>query len=191
MDIVLRALELSWLGDQPDDGHDQCAHGRVLLSVGDQRLVGAEDGELTLSAAALYLLRTLETDRIPGDGLADENQLFPCCGHSIYEADSGIVIMGCPNGVDMSVITADGIVTVRRDERIATISSSAWRQAVLGFAEQVETFYSHSVPRTPIEDQLEAAGWRLFWQEWHQRTGLDPLHPEQPANAAELRIPGH
>ncbi|MET3565127.1 hypothetical protein ABIC47_000598 [Leifsonia sp. 563] len=165
----LRAVEVGWLPGRPDDGSDQCAHGTVSLTVGDQTLVDPSDGEFTLSAAGLYLLRALGADHRAGDGLTDGNALFPCCGHSVFEIAGRCVVMGCDSGVDLSVTTDGDTVTLSRGDRSAVLARSDWRTSVLGFVEQVEAVYSRSVPRAAPSDAADAAGWRLFWEEWHAR----------------------
>jgi hypothetical protein len=50
-----------------NDRIDQCAHGDVAFTIDSIRFVGGEDGQfLTVSAAALFLLRTLTHDHTPG-----------------------------------------------------------------------------------------------------------------------------
>ena len=170
MTVELHGLNLGWLGGD-DDEADQCAHGAVHLCVDGQILVGPDDGELTVSAAGLYLLRTLETDHVVGDALTDpdHNQLFPCCGHSVFAGDDRCVIVGCATGVDVWVRTKGDVVTLQRGDISATVSRAEWREAVLGFVGQVDSFYAASSSRDAIEDAAEAAGWQMFWAEWKQR----------------------
>lgn len=124
----LRAVEAGWLPGRPDDGSDQCAHGTVSLTVGDQTLVDPSDGEFTLSAAGLYLLRTLGDDHRAGDALTDGNFLFPCCGHTVFESAGRCVVLGCPSGVDVSVTTDGETVTLAREGRTAALTRSRWRR---------------------------------------------------------------
>jgi hypothetical protein len=57
--IVLRPVNLRWINGAADDPADFCAHGDVEFRIGDDTLVEPSGRELTVSAAALYLLRTL------------------------------------------------------------------------------------------------------------------------------------
>src|SRR5262249_57067175 len=58
--VILRPVNLRWIRGAADDPNDLCAHGQVQFRIGHQVLLGADRGEdLTVSAAALYLLRTL------------------------------------------------------------------------------------------------------------------------------------
>jgi hypothetical protein len=63
--ISLAAHELCWIKGGSDDPEDQCAHGKVALEIDGVSLVRPEDGEWTVSAAALFLLRTLTADHTP------------------------------------------------------------------------------------------------------------------------------
>lgn len=165
--IVLQATKLRWLSDA-----DQCAHGDVELRIDDVQFVSADTAgdEITLTAAGLYLLRTLDSDHDLGDALVDGNQLFPHCGFFVTdEGHDGCRIIGCQTGADLSVATREDTVALSRDGRTATVPSAQWRSAVLGFVHQVEAFYAQSRPRAEIDDTFERAGWQAFWREWGQR----------------------
>ena len=169
MEIALQALKLRWLAGDADMGEDQCAHGLVRLAVGERLLVGPEDEEVTVSAAGLFLLRTLGSNHLSNDELTGGLKLFPCCGHMGLDGGGECVIIGCPMGIDVSVITVGDSVTLKRDTRTAVTTRALWREAVLGFAQQIDTFYARSAPRAPSEDETEAAGWHQFWKEWRLR----------------------
>ena len=83
--ITLQATSLTWLNTEEDCPTDLCAHGKVHFAIDDIEFVAPAE-EWTLSAAAIYLLRTLERDHTPANRVGDH--LFPCCGHTIY-ADEG------------------------------------------------------------------------------------------------------
>lgn len=97
-----------WIDEDVSNTTDLCLHGHVRLQIGSYR---AEcDG--TVSASALYLLKTLNRDHIPGV----EIQLVPCCGFSMFAISSlkanpksvkkygeFCEILGCPNGLDWTV----------------------------------------------------------------------------------------
>ena len=56
--ITHRPTNLHWI-DAINDAADLCAHSGVDFRIGDSILVKPSDGDWTVSAAALYLLRTL------------------------------------------------------------------------------------------------------------------------------------
>lgn len=80
--LVLSLLQPHWL-DAPEPLDDQCAHGKVILSVEGQDFVTPQDGEITVSAAALNLLRTVDHDHTRERPVSEGGQLFPCCGFNV------------------------------------------------------------------------------------------------------------
>ena len=79
--IILTPTRLHWIKDDGDDQSDLCAHSPVLFQIEDKILVAPSDGNVTVSAAAIYLLRTLERDHTKGKPVGE--QLLPCCGHAL------------------------------------------------------------------------------------------------------------
>ena len=60
MTVQLIPVGLHWMKGSEDDPSDLCAHGDFEFRIGTDVLSdGAQDRSLTLSAAALFLLRTL------------------------------------------------------------------------------------------------------------------------------------
>lgn len=169
--LELRILELSWISGEADDADDPCAHGTVMLAVDGKALVTPADGSLTLSAAGLYLLRTLQHDHGPADNVSDGNALFPCCGY-IALPSSGmfpVFCIGCPGGRDVTVTHQGDDVLLDAGDGPCRVSLEEWRQAVLAFVDAVDAFYARCSPKHPAADAEEARGWTLFWTEWRQR----------------------
>lgn len=168
--LTLSLLEAHWI-DSQKPGDDQCAHGTVLLSVAGHELVTPLDGELTVSAAALHLLRTLEHDHIPGSAVSVGGHLFPCCGFNVWVASERfpVVVVGCPSGVDFELIHRSGGVSLRNKGTELFVPDSEWRNAVVSFAESVLAFYQREAPRSPIEVEEDMVGWQAFWQEYGDR----------------------
>ena len=166
--VELNAFDLHWLGDEQGWPDDQCAHGSVELKAGDVVLVGRDAGHLTLSGAALHLLRTIDADHGPDHSAAPANLLFPCCAFNAWpDGVHGLLLVGCPNGVDVVVEHLDGeSVRLTRDETTLHVASNDWRMAVVGFARQIEAFYAASTPKIPPGDEFDRKGWELFWSEW-------------------------
>jgi hypothetical protein len=170
--LTLRATSINWLNGSPLSAGDLCAHGKVELAVRDAVLVEPGKDDLTLSAAGLYLLRTLTADHTADDPVSEANLLFPCCGHSVFKNNGkyGVVCVGCPNGVDVFV-RHEGesvVLQVAGHEQLHRVPLREWRQSVLGLVAQVEHFYEtneNSEPSTPEDEE----GWRLFWEEWRVR----------------------
>jgi hypothetical protein len=81
-----------------DDPTDQCAHGDVVFTIDSVPFVTGDDVEdVTVSAAALFLLRTLTHNHTAADLVAEESQLFPHCGHSAVAITGRfpVVVFGC------------------------------------------------------------------------------------------------
>ena len=166
--VILRAVDMHWLEDSRDD---QCLHGTVIFEVNGVHFVSPADGVLTLSAGALFLLRTLQDDHTDEHTVAEMNCLFPCCGFNLLRTDENFqtLIMGCPGGVDMQIRHAGCDVLFTQGDRGTQISIETWKEAVLNFAESVENFYKESPTRNAIVDKEGAEGWKAFWEEWRER----------------------
>jgi hypothetical protein len=149
--ITLVPIRLHWIKDDgADDPRDLCAHSPVRLQIDGDTLVDPEDGDETIIAAAIYLLRTLERDHTKENPVGD--QLFPCCGHAMFDTgDDDVLICGCPNGSDVFV-TRDDVGTIRLTSvagKPYVVSANDWRQAIHEFSDVVRDFYDHPLPKTP------------------------------------------
>ena len=82
--ITLMPTRMHWIRDDgTDDPSDLCAHSPVRFEVGDKILVAPDHGDFTVSAAAIYLLRTLERNHTSDAPVGD--QLFPCSGFVVAQ----------------------------------------------------------------------------------------------------------
>lgn len=171
--ITLELVEPGWVRGPEDDPADRCAHGCVRLRVDDVPLVDPEEGQWAVSAAALFLLRTLSASHTAAGSVTDGNLLFPCCGHALFLAPDtryGFVCVGCPNGVDVEVAHAAGRVELRRaDGRYASVDRDAWHDAVCSFADEVEALYARSAPKVELDEGEDRDAWARFWDEWRSR----------------------
>ncbi len=68
---------LRWLDASKDDADDLCLHGHAVAYIGNRKL----EYECTVSATALYLLKSLTEDHI----MCEDNQILPCCGFLIFQ----------------------------------------------------------------------------------------------------------
>ena len=63
MEVLLMPARLHWiLDDGKDDPSDLCAHSPVRFEIDGVSLLDPTEGDFTVSAAAIYLLRTLYRD---------------------------------------------------------------------------------------------------------------------------------
>lgn len=154
---------IGWLDGLETDPGDYCAHAHAVARIGGETL----EYEATVSATALYLLKSLSEDH----HAHEEEQFLPCCGFNIFEKNDGtgdVVILGCPNGVDWDLVHSGDAVIITTDSGAETVVPfDEYREEVLAFADKVEAFYDSQPPRKPADD--DAAAYRAFWEEWHRR----------------------
>lgn len=162
----IRILDLHWIKDV-DDPTDLCAHGRVFVKIGNEIISDKKSLDITVSASALYLMRTLKINYKKDDFAS---QLLPCCGHFIIADDDNdfVNICGCPSGIDWTIIhTYDNRIKHISDSgQEAIIGKEQYKKIVLDFADQVENFYKTSIPKTIPTDDFDKKGYLTFWKEW-------------------------
>ncbi len=164
----IKILDLHWINDKKDDPNDKCAHGHVYLRIGTDVLSDNTAQSWTVSSTALYLLRTLTDNYEPGDF---GSQLLPCCGHYmiIEENTNKVLIFGCPNGIDWTIVHEGDIVKlVTLSGTVALIDRDAYKDIVYEFADQVEKFYQSSSPKNIPTYDLDKIAYGEFWNEWRK-----------------------
>lgn len=170
--LILEVTDLGWLGTGDDADRDQCVHGVATCTVGN---IAITTRECNLTAASLFLLRTLEHDHTAWESVAPSNQLFPHCGHSwVVPGDRFPTLnIGCDNGNDLWGRHVDGAVDLALGEAAERVSADGWEDAVARFADRLRAFYDASPPRRrssrSATDAMENEGWDAFWTEWVER----------------------
>lgn len=169
--ITLRPINLHWILNQGDDVTDLCAHAAVEFRIGSLQVCSEADGEWTVSAAAIHLLRTLTMDHTLAAPVAEH--LIPCCGHfMVAEPDADFVdITGCNRGVDWDVRHNDRMVELGRltaNCETAVVPFDEWERAVCWFADEVEEFYLRSALKRPC-DEFAELGFNAMKAEWAAR----------------------
>jgi hypothetical protein len=108
--FLITATDLQWVNGGKDDPEDLCLHGHAIAVIGNRKL----EYDATVSATALYLLKSLTEDHI----IHEDNQILPCCGFFYLpnEKLDNVTILGCSNGIDWSIIH-DGKTIVLELER--------------------------------------------------------------------------
>lgn len=170
--IILRPTNLHWIDGSLDDIGDLCAHSGVEFRIGDADLVKPSDGDWTVSAAALYLLRTLSQPHTKQQPITE--YLFPCCGNGIYEVEGqdDVQIVGCNSGIDFEVMRiGNDVVLTASDRTQHRVAFSEWKKAVCEFSDSVRAFYDSSSPKEP-EDDWEQRSFHKFLGEWSRRRSL-------------------
>ena len=161
----ISADKFEWIGGVADDPQDLCLHGHVTVQFGDTIL---EDYG-TVSATALYLLKTLSEDKIMAPY---DIQMIPCCGHFLIanENMTEVFISGCDNGTDWSTVHEGDFVRFilpSGQEEIVTLRQ--YRDEVLDFAEKIQRFYDSCTPKEIPKDEFDRNGYTAFWNEWQRR----------------------
>jgi len=169
--VTLRPVNLHWINGAADGPADLCAHAAVEFQIDNDVLVQPSDGNWTVSAAALYLLRTLSQPHTKDEPVAEH--LFPCCGHGMFdnEEQDDVLIIGCNRGMDFEVVRDGDDVVLTGDRRTHRIAASEWRKAVCDFSDAVQAFYAASSPKKP-SDVDDANGYQKFVSEWARRRSL-------------------
>ena len=158
------AEDFQWIDGKKDNPTDLCLHGQAVAVIGTETF----KYKATISATALYLLKTLTEDHI----IYEDNQMLPCCGHFIIPNEdlTNVDICGCPNGIDWSVIHIGNNVKLITDSGKETeVSLEEYRREVLKFADKVEEFYKKCTPKDFSGDEYEEMAYRAFWNEWNRR----------------------
>ena len=161
----IRADQFEWINGSKDDPQDLCLHGRVTVQFGDTIL----EDHGTVSATALYLLKTLTEDKLmqPYD-----IQMIPCCGYFLI-ANSDLTevqISGCDTGTDWSTVhEGDSVRFILPTGQEEVVSRREYQYEVLDFAKSVKRYYDACTPKEIPEDEFDRNGYIAFWKEWHRR----------------------
>ncbi len=154
---------MEWIDGSKDDTEDLCLHGWVSVQIGDYK----NNTNCTVSATALYLLKTLSRNHEEDK----EIQLLPCCGNTFISKDedeNGEIceIIGCPSGLDWSVMHCDDFVKlIVAGEEKAVVPFERYKKQVFQFADKVSAFYDLAPPRN-IYDYWDQNGFMAFKTEW-------------------------
>ena len=165
-DFQIEVTELGWINGPEDDPQDLCCHGKVTAQIGSETI--QDDG--TVSATALYLLRSLTEDHQWKEGL--DNQMIPCCGHFLIANEdlTQVTVLGCPNGTDWKVEhVPNGVNLITESGNVTFVPIEEYREEVYRFADKVEAFYRQCTPKLLPSDIFARNGYAAFWNEWHHR----------------------
>lgn len=170
-EFEIRILRQHWIKDDGRfDEFDRCSHGEVNIRIGSEELSSTETGALSLSSAALFLMRTLDQDC----GFQEySNYLVPCCGHAIFSDEDGenlVVIPGCNHGLDWKVKHIENVVELETENgTTARLSFDKYKEAILAFVDDVEDFYGDPGKKSLMDDKDDDEAFARFWQEWYAR----------------------
>lgn len=166
----IEIIENHWLFTE-DIHSDLCSHGKVKVEIGNELIAGIKDDEdWTLSATALFLLRTLERNHTKENQVGEH--LIPCCGHFLVYRDDmdEVYVGGCPSGIDWEVIHENGNVKLKTESgKETTITFDLYKTQVLNFVDKIEIFFKESGEKKIPEDEFDRNGYLEFWNEWNKR----------------------
>lgn len=167
--IILEPTKLHWIKDDGSDNpEDLCAHSPVQFEIDGNVLVKPDDGDWTVSATSIFLLRSLSRNHTK-ENTVGAAQIFPCCGHGIYDlGEPEVLIMGCPSGIDLEIYqNHDSYKIVTEDDQELVVSSDEWKSTVHRFSSKVLSFYEASLPKQPFDDESQK-GFNLMMSEWRE-----------------------
>lgn len=156
---------LYWIGGVKDDPKDLCLHGHLTVHIENTIL----DDHGTVSATALYLLKTLTEDKLMKK---HEIQMIPCCGHFIIANNdlTEVQISGCDNGTDWSTVhDGNNIKIIFSNGEHELIPFDLYKKEVFNFVDKIEAFYLSCTPKELPKDEFKKNGYIAFWNEWKSR----------------------
>lgn len=136
--------DLYWIDGSKDNPDDLCLHGKMYTVIGEQKLV--HDGSVTVSASALYFLKTLTEDHI----INKDNQMMPCCGHMIIPNEDGktVTIAGCTQGVDWTVLhEGENVKIILEDGAKIIVPLEMYKNEVFKFADEISAFITITITK--------------------------------------------
>ena len=127
MTVRLQPMDLHWLERDWKDPRDLCAHSPVDFCVNGKTVVSPRDGDWSVNASAVYLLRTLSSSHTRDSPVGDH--LFPCCGFALHDLDGNddVVIVGCLSGIDVEVTRNDDLVVITQADGTRHASTGTMR----------------------------------------------------------------
>lgn len=162
--FLIDATELCWIDGSADNAGDLCLHGHAIVYIGNERL----EYNATVSATALYLLKTLTEEHI----IYKDNQMLPCCGHFCIPDENleNVTIYGCPEGIDWTVKhSGSDVILILESGTEVTVPLEEYRQEVYKFVDKIEDYYKLCSPKNVSSGEFDYDGYIAFWNEWHRR----------------------
>ena len=168
-------LKIHWL-ENHDDPNDRCAHGKVKVKINEEIVANNTDDPddwWTLSAMALHLLRTLDSNHTQKNPIAD--CLVPGEGHHIDHQENNPIVhietaYPMVNGRNWWVTHSNNQTILETETgNTITISFDRYKQEILSFVDKVETFYNNSKPKVLPRNKYDRDAYNKFWAEWKSR----------------------
>ncbi len=160
------AYDFEWITGLKDDPTDKCLHGRAVVVIGDEVL----EDTCTVSATALYLLKSLTDDKTSEDGYL----MLPCCGHFYISNEdmTEVYISGCDLGTDWEIRHTDGGVRlILENGKEEFVDMEEYKREVFRFCDNIKAYYDSCSPKVfgDDKDDFNRRGYTAFWNEWNSR----------------------
>ncbi len=83
--------------------------------------------------------------------------------------------MGCPSGIDWTIVHENGKVKhITDDGHEAFVNEEEYKALIFKIADQVEKFYKESAPKVLPDDNSDRNAYLAFWKEWRHLRDKDP-----------------
>lgn len=166
---------MHWL-ENYDDPDDRCVHGKVRVKIGGEIVAENKDDIndwWTLSAMALHLLRTLESNHTEKSPVAQ--CLIPKEGHHIDHNPNDFsvhieTVYPMVDGRNWWVTHLENEISLETESGNTTvIPFQTYKKEVISFVDKIEGLYKSSSPKNLPVDKYDCDGYLRFWNEWHVR----------------------
>ena len=166
--IELVPHNLHWI-TETDSEYDLCVHGGFTFSFNKKIIIDASKEEFTLSAAVIFLLRTIERDHSFGNKICEK--IMPECADITFikKVDNQVQFITCPYGIDWWVEHSNGNITIIfEDGTEIKTTLKDYIQAIIRFADNIKAFYDKSKPKSFQMDE-DYQAFNAFRDEWARR----------------------
>ena len=174
-DFSIELRTIHWL-EHYDDPDDRCAHGKVLVRIGNEIVADNTDDFndwWTVSAMALHLLRTLDINHTEKSPVAQ--CLVPSEGYHIDHRENELIVhietaFPMAKGSNWWVTHLNNTVTLHtKTGQFICMPFEEYKKEVIKFVDKVEEFYIKSSRKNLPADEYDRDGYLKFWKEWHFR----------------------
>jgi hypothetical protein len=171
--FIIELRDIHWVeGLEEQDDLDLCAHGKVLITIGNEIVADNTENnfDCALTASSLHLLRSLESNHTKE--LPVGERLIPGEGHCLIPIDNNSVHVATayPNvkGWNWWVIhEKDKVRLITESKKETVISFESYKNQIINFVDKVDYFYKTSKPKTlPHNDEDEKEGYLRLRNEW-------------------------
>lgn len=164
--IEITPHNLHWSKNVPTE-YNFYVYGGFTLSFDQNIIIDAKSEELTLSAAVIYLLRTIEKNHSFGTKICEH--LIPECADMYLSNLGNVEFITCPFGIDWWVEhTTENVTLIFQHGKEITTTLRDYIRAVLKFADKIKVFYDEGGSKK-YNDEEDRKAFEAFNREWNMR----------------------